>query len=57
VQKAVTLQGSFSHTFRNWEQVVKLLAAGQVNLEPIVSRVSPLEDGATRSTGCTAGAT
>ena len=39
VQKAVTLQGSFSHTFRNWEQVVKLLlAAGQVNLEPIISR-------------------
>jgi alcohol dehydrogenase/L-iditol 2-dehydrogenase len=43
VQKAVTLQGSFSHTFRNWEQVVKLLAAGQINLEPIISRVSPLE--------------
>jgi threonine dehydrogenase-like Zn-dependent dehydrogenase len=34
VLKAVTLQGSFSHTFRNWEQVVKLLAAGQINLEP-----------------------
>ena len=43
VQKAVTLQGSFSHTFRNWEQVVKLLAGGQINLAPIVSRVSPLE--------------
>jgi threonine dehydrogenase-like Zn-dependent dehydrogenase len=42
VLKAITLQGSFSHTFRNWEQVVKLLAAGQVNLEPIISRVSPL---------------
>ena len=42
VQKAITLQGSFSHTFRNWEQVVKLLASGQINLEPIVSRVSPL---------------
>jgi alcohol dehydrogenase/L-iditol 2-dehydrogenase len=42
VQKAVTLQGSFSHTFKNWEQVVRLLASGQVNLEPIVSCVSPL---------------
>jgi L-iditol 2-dehydrogenase len=42
VQKAITLQGSFSHTFANWEQVVRLLAAGQVNLEPIVSCVSPL---------------
>ncbi len=44
VQKAVTLQGSFSHTFKNWEQVVRLLAAGQINLAPIISRVSPLAD-------------
>jgi L-iditol 2-dehydrogenase len=44
VQKAVTLQGSFSHTFRNWEKVVAMLTAGQINLEPIISRVSPLED-------------
>ncbi len=43
VQKAVTLQGSFSHTFKNWEQVVRLLAGGQINLDPIVSCVSPLE--------------
>lgn len=42
VQKAVTLQGSFSHTFKNWEQVVRLLAGGQINLGPIVSCVSPL---------------
>jgi L-iditol 2-dehydrogenase len=44
VQKAVTLQGSFSHTFKNWEQVVRLLAAGQINLAPVISRVSPLAD-------------
>lgn len=42
VQKAVTLQGSFSHTFLNWEQVVGLLAADRINLGPIVSRVAPL---------------
>ena len=42
VQKAVTLQGSFSHTFQNWEQVVGLLAAGRINLDPIVSAVAPL---------------
>jgi alcohol dehydrogenase/L-iditol 2-dehydrogenase len=42
VQKAVTLRGSFSHTFRSWEQVVRLLAGGQINLEPIISCVSPL---------------
>jgi len=44
VQKAVTLQGSFSHTFRNWEKVVGMLAAGQINLDPIISRVAPLAD-------------
>jgi alcohol dehydrogenase/L-iditol 2-dehydrogenase len=44
VQKAATLQGSFSHTFKNWEKVVALLAAGQINLEPIISRVAPLND-------------
>lgn len=44
VQKAVTLQGSFSHTFKNWEKVVALLAAGHINLEPIISRVAPLAD-------------
>ncbi len=44
VQKAVTLQGSFSHTFQNWEQVVAMLASGQINLRPVISRVAGLED-------------
>lgn len=44
VQKAICLQGSFSHTFKNWEKVVMMLANGQINLEPIISRVAPLED-------------
>ena len=44
VQKAVRLQGSFSHTFQNWEMVVAMLASGQINLKPIVSRVAYLED-------------
>ncbi len=44
VQKAVTLQGSFSHTFRNWEKVVGMLAANQINLDPIISRVAELGD-------------
>jgi len=44
VQKAVTLQGSFSHTFQNWEMVVSMLASGQINLKPIISRVAYLED-------------
>ncbi|MCI0525704.1 MAG: zinc-binding dehydrogenase [Acidobacteria bacterium] len=44
VQKAVTLQGSFSHTFQNWEMVVSMLASGQINLKPIISRVAGFED-------------
>jgi len=44
VQKAVTLQGSFSHTFQNWEQVVSMLASGQINLQPVISRIGGLED-------------
>ncbi len=44
VQKAVRLQGSFSHTFENWEMVVSMLASGQINLGPIISQVSAIED-------------
>jgi len=43
VQKAVRLQGSFSHTFQNWEKVVAMLAAGQINLAPIISQVAALD--------------
>jgi L-iditol 2-dehydrogenase len=43
VQKAVRLQGSFSHTFENWEKVVAMLAARQINLDPIISRVAALD--------------
>jgi L-iditol 2-dehydrogenase len=44
VQKAVRLQGSFSHTFENWEMVVSMLASGQINLDPIISQVAPIQD-------------
>ena len=44
VQKAVRLQGSFSHTFQNWEMVVSMLASGQINLKPIISRIGTLEE-------------
>jgi alcohol dehydrogenase/L-iditol 2-dehydrogenase len=43
VQKAVRLQGSFSHTFENWEIVVSMLASGQINLDPIISQISPIQ--------------
>ena len=42
VQKAVTLQGSFSHNWPVWEQVLTLLGAGKINLTPLLNRVSPL---------------
>jgi alcohol dehydrogenase/L-iditol 2-dehydrogenase len=42
VRKAVTLQGSFSHTWAVWERVLELLASGQLDPRPYLSRVSPL---------------
>jgi len=39
VQKAVTLQGSFSHNWPIWEKVIALLGTGQINLDHILNRV------------------
>ena len=44
VQKAVTLQGSFSHNWPIWEKVLTLLASGKLDLNPILNRVSPLNE-------------
>jgi alcohol dehydrogenase/L-iditol 2-dehydrogenase len=44
VQKAVTLQGSFSHNWPIWEKVLSLLASGKIDLNPILNRVSPLNE-------------
>jgi alcohol dehydrogenase/L-iditol 2-dehydrogenase len=44
VQKAVTLQGSFSHNWPIWEKVIALLASGQLDLSLILNRISPLGD-------------
>ncbi len=43
VGKAVTLQGSFSHTYPTWERVLGLLSTGQVNLEPVIGGVYGLD--------------
>jgi alcohol dehydrogenase/L-iditol 2-dehydrogenase len=43
VQKAVRLQGSFSHNYVIWEKVIALLASGKLDPAPIVGRVSPIE--------------
>jgi len=44
VQKAVTIQGSFSHNWPIWERVIRMLATGQIDVDPILSRTAPLED-------------
>jgi alcohol dehydrogenase/L-iditol 2-dehydrogenase len=44
VAKAVTLRGSFSHNWPMWEKVLGMLASGQINLDPILNRVAPLEE-------------
>lgn len=44
VQKNVRLQGSFSHNWPIWEQVISLLASGMLDLEPVIGGVWPLEE-------------
>jgi L-iditol 2-dehydrogenase len=44
VQKAVTLQGSFSHNWPIWEKVISLLTSGQLKLDLILNRISPLAE-------------
>jgi len=44
VQKAVTLQGSFSHNWPIWEKIIALLASGHLNLDLILNRISPLAE-------------
>ncbi len=44
VQKAVTLQGSFSHNWPIWEKVIGLLASGQLDLSLVLNRISPLAE-------------
>lgn len=44
VQKAVTLQGSYSHNWAIWEKVISLLASGKLDLGLILNRISPLSE-------------
>jgi L-iditol 2-dehydrogenase len=44
VQKAVTLQGSFSHNWPIWEKVLALLGSGRLNLDLVLNRVEPLAE-------------
>jgi len=44
VQKAVRLQGSYSHNWPIWEKVISLLASGRIDLDLILNRISPLSE-------------
>jgi L-iditol 2-dehydrogenase len=44
VQKAATLQGSYSHNWPIWEKVISLLASGKIDLQHILNRISPLNE-------------
>jgi alcohol dehydrogenase/L-iditol 2-dehydrogenase len=44
VQKAVTLQGSYSHNWPIWERVLGMLASGQIDLSLVLNRVAPLNE-------------
>jgi alcohol dehydrogenase/L-iditol 2-dehydrogenase len=43
VQKNITLQGSFSHNYPVWENVLALLASGALDIDPITGFTGPLE--------------
>jgi L-iditol 2-dehydrogenase len=44
VQKAVKLQGSFSHNYPIWERVLSMMASGQLDVRPLISKTAPLEN-------------
>ncbi len=42
VQKNITLTGSFSHNWPIWERVIAMIVSGQIDLNPVISRVCEL---------------
>jgi L-iditol 2-dehydrogenase len=42
VQKNITLSGSFSHNWPIWERVISMIVSGQINLNPVISKVCEL---------------
>lgn len=44
VAKAVTLQGSFSHTYATWERTLKLISTGQIDISPVIGGVYPMDE-------------
>jgi L-iditol 2-dehydrogenase len=44
VQKAVKVQGSFSHNWPIWERILSMMSSGQLNVKPLISKTTGLED-------------
>jgi len=42
VQKNITISGSFSHNWPTWERVISMIVSGQIDLDPVISRVCEL---------------
>lgn len=43
VLKAATLRGSFGHTFETWERVLRMMAAGTLNVRPLLREYDMLD--------------
>jgi L-iditol 2-dehydrogenase len=43
LSKAATLQGSYSHTWRTWEAVLQMIAAGALRMEPMITHRFTIE--------------
>ena len=44
VQKNITISGSFSHNWPVWERVISMIVSGQIDLDPVISRIAALAD-------------
>ena len=44
ISKAAALQGSFSHTWKTWEAVLKLIGEGGLRTEPLISATLPITE-------------
>lgn len=42
IEKVITLQGAFSHTWQTWERVLALMAQGRLRTAPLISARMPI---------------
>lgn len=44
VYKELSIEGTFCHTWKDWEQALRLQGAGRLDVKPVISAVIPLEN-------------